>query len=256
MFHQKSAAEVALGVPKSIGASWFLPLNYDGTVGTSMAKALFVTGIYYVLAAIIYFLAAGRLDLPLAWLYFVTNALLGAGIVVAIGRRDPGLLRERLKPGPGEQDKIYKAFGTLFYIVQLVVAGIDAGRRHWPPTVGPSLQFASFLFVTVGLLIMTWAMLANAFFSSAVRLQPDRNQVVISSGPYRFLRHPGYAGGILYLIFGGLALGSWWASLTAIPMLALTIRRTLLEDALLQHGLPGYPEYAARVPFRLIPHVW
>lgn len=98
-------------------------------------------------------------------------------------------------------------------------------------------------------------MLANSFFSIAVRLQPDRNQVVVSRGPYQYVPHPGYTGGILYLLFGGLALGSWWASLTAIPALALTVRRTLLEDSMLHAGLPGYADYAKKVSFRLTPGI-
>jgi protein-S-isoprenylcysteine O-methyltransferase Ste14 len=99
-------------------------------------------------------------------------------------------------------------------------------------------------------------MFTNSFFSLAVRLQPDRKQKVVTSGPYAVVRHPGYTGGFLYLIFNGLALGSWWAILTAIPMLALTIRRTLLEDAMLRRGLEGYGEYATSVRYRLIPGIW
>lgn len=221
-----------------------------------MFKAVIATVFYYVASALLYFLAAGRWNLPLAWLYFLINFLVGLGLVIVIGIKDPGLLQERLKPAPGEQDKLYRPFATALALIQLIVAGIDAGRRHWPPTVSPRLQFAAILLVFVGLLLLTWAMLTNSFFSLAVRLQPDRNQAVVCTGPYQFVRHPGYTGGILYLVFGGLALGSWWASLTAIPALALTIRRTLLEDSMLQTGLPGYAEYAARVPFRLFPGIW
>jgi protein-S-isoprenylcysteine O-methyltransferase Ste14 len=221
-----------------------------------MAKALFVTLLYYLFGALTFFLSAGRIDLPLAWLYIVTNALLGIATVLILAKRDPALLQERLKPGPGEHDKIYKVFGTVCYFVLFILAGLDVGRRHWSPAVSPILQLFALLLDIGGLVFMLWAMMTNAFFSSAVRLQPDRNQVLITSGPYRFMRHPGYTGGILYLIFSGLALGSWWAGLTVLPMLVLTIRRTLLEDALLQRGLPGYAEYAAKVPFRLLPHVW
>lgn len=99
-------------------------------------------------------------------------------------------------------------------------------------------------------------MFANPFFSLAVRLQPDRNQAVVSRGPYAIVRHPGYTGGILYLIFTGLALGSWWATFATILVLALRVRRTMLEDAMLRAGLNGYHEYAVRVRFRLLPGVW
>jgi protein-S-isoprenylcysteine O-methyltransferase Ste14 len=118
------------------------------------------------------------------------------------------------------------------------------------------LQATSLLLVFAGLLMLIWAMLANPFFSSAVRLQPDRKQVLVSTGPYRLVRHPGYTGGILYLIFTSLALGSWWAELLAIPMLVLTLRRALMEDSMLRDGLEGYRDYSVKVRFRLIPGVW
>lgn len=221
-----------------------------------MAKVFVTTVVYYTLASAIYFVAAGRSDLLLAWLYFTMNAAVGFGLVLVLGRKDPGLLQERLKPGPGERDKIFKAVNTTLMVIQLVIAGVDVGRRHWSPSVSPGLQVTSLLLVFAGLLILTWAILANPFFSSAVRLQPDRKQVLVNVGPYRFVRHPGYTGGILYLVFTGLALGSWWAELLAIPMLVLTLRRSLLEDAMLREGLEGYRDYSAKVRFRLIPGIW
>jgi protein-S-isoprenylcysteine O-methyltransferase Ste14 len=221
-----------------------------------MAKAIVSTALYYTIASVLYFVAAGRWNLPLAWLYFIVNAAVGFGLVLVLGRKDPGLLQERLKPGPGEKDKIFKAVNTTLVAIQLVIAGFDTGRRHWAPRVSPALQATSLFLVFAGLLMLIWAMLANPFFSSAVRLQPDRKQVLVSTGPYRLVRHPGYTGGILYLIFTGLALGSWWAELLAIPMLILTLRRTLKEDSMLRDGLEGYRDYSAKVRFRLIPGVW
>jgi protein-S-isoprenylcysteine O-methyltransferase Ste14 len=221
-----------------------------------VSKAIVSTVLYYSIASVLYFVAAGRWDLPLAWLYFIVNAAVGFGLVLVLGRKDPGLLQERLKPGPGEKDRIFKAVNTTLMAIQFVIAGFDAGRRHWAPGVSPALQVTSLLLVFGGLLMLTWAMLANPFFSSAVRLQPDRKQVLVSTGPYRLVRHPGYTGGILYLIFTGLALGSWWAESLAIPMLILTLRRTRMEDSMLRDGLEGYGDYSAKVRFRLIPGVW
>jgi protein-S-isoprenylcysteine O-methyltransferase Ste14 len=219
-----------------------------------VAKAIVSTVLYYAIASGLYFVAAGRWNLPLAWLYFIVNAAVGFGLVLVLGRKDPGLLQERLKPR--EKDKIFKAVNTTLMAIQLVIAGFDAGRRQWAPRVSPALQATSLLLVFAGLLMLIWAMLANPFFSSAVRLQPDRKQVLVSTGPYRLVRHTGYTGGILYLIFTGLALGSWWAELLAIPMLVVTLRRTLMEDSMLRDGLEGYRDYSAKVRFRLIPGVW
>jgi protein-S-isoprenylcysteine O-methyltransferase Ste14 len=219
-------------------------------------KAAVATILFYAATAAIYFFAAGRWDLPLAWVYFVLNFLVGLLLVLVLGVKDPGLLQERLKPGPGEQDKVYRPAGTIFSIITLVVAGMDVGRLHWSSPVPVGLQVIANLLVFAGLLILTWAMFENSFFSLAVRLQADRNQVPVTTGPYALVRHPGYFGGVLYLVFTGPALGSWWATLVSIPMLALTIRRILLEDLMLREGLPGYSEYAAGVRFRLIPGVW
>jgi len=221
-----------------------------------MAKAIVVTILFSAVSVALFFLVAGRWDLPLAWLYFICNFLVSMVLVLVLGIKDPGLLKERLKPGPGDQDKLYRPVSSALAVLQLMVAGFDVGRRHWPPTVSPGLQITAILLVFVGLLILTWALFTNSFFSLAVRLQPDRNQVVISTGPYQYVRHPGYSGGVLYVLFTGLALGSRWASLAAIPILAMIIRRTFLEEAMLRTGLPGYSEYVARVPFRLIPGVW
>jgi protein-S-isoprenylcysteine O-methyltransferase Ste14 len=221
-----------------------------------MAKAIVATILFTAVSAALFFLSAGRWDLPLPWLYFVGNFLVNMALVLVLGIKDPGLLKERLRPGPGDQDKVYRPVSTVLAVLQLMIAGFDAGRRHWPPVVSAGLQVIALLLAFAGLLIVTWALFTNSFFSLAIRLQPDRNQVVISTGPYRYVRHPGYAGGILYVAFTGLALGSWWASLAAIPILALIIRRIFLEEAMLRTGLPGYSEYAANVPFRIIPGVW
>jgi protein-S-isoprenylcysteine O-methyltransferase Ste14 len=123
--------------------------------------------------------------------------------------------------------------------------------------VAPWLQIAALVFVVLGYLFMLWVTLTNRFFSSAVRLQTDRGQVVVDSGPYRLLRHPGYAGAIPYLAFGGLALGSWLATLIAgVSVIVILLRRTLLEDKMLREGLAGYKAHAARVNYRLAPGIW
>lgn len=221
-----------------------------------MRKTIIVSVLFYSFSALAYFLPAGRLDLPFAWCYFVANAVLGLWTVAIADARNPGFAEERLRPAPGERDRLFKPVGTVCSLILLVLSGLDVGRFHWAPVVGWRLQLTALLLDLLGLGLVCWSMLANSFFSSAVRLQPDRSQVLVTSGPYRIVRHPGYTGGLLYLALNGLALGSWWAGIAAIPMLVLTIRRTLLEDAMLQAGLVGYPEYSNQVPYRLIPGIW
>jgi protein-S-isoprenylcysteine O-methyltransferase Ste14 len=212
---------------------------------------------YFAVSAPIYFAGAGRTDLPLAWPYFGINLGVGVTFTVILERVNPGLIAERLKPGPGEQDRVFKIGSSILTVLMLVVAGLDVGQYHSGGTVWPWLQIAALVFVFLGYLFMAWATLVNRYFSSAVRLQTDRGQVVIDTGPYRLVRHPGYTGAIPYLAFSGLALGSWLATLIAgAPMILILLRRTLLEDNMLREGLSGYREYAARVKYRQVPGIW
>jgi protein-S-isoprenylcysteine O-methyltransferase Ste14 len=96
----------------------------------------------------------------------------------------------------------------------------------------------------------------NRFFSSIPRIQSERGHTVISTGPYRFVRHPGYTAGLLAAITSGIALGSWISTFIAPIALALLVWRTIVEDRMLQRDLPGYGDYAARVPYRLVPGIW
>lgn len=137
-----------------------------------------------------------------------------------------------------------------------MIAGLDTGRFHWSHHFPASLQFFGLLLAAGGFWFALWAMLENSFFSSAVRLQSDRGQAVVTSGPYRFIRHPGYAGTSLFMVGSGLSLGSWWALLPITLILALILRRTILEDAMLMRGLAGYGDYGKAVAFRLIPGLW
>ena len=213
--------------------------------------------LYFGVSAAIYFVSAGRTNLPLARAYFGIN--LGTGVIFSIVLEivNPGLIAERFKPGAGEQDRVFKIASSILTVLMLLVAGLDVGRYHWTGPVAPWLQIAVLVFVVLGYLFMAWATLTNRFFSSAVRLQTDRGQVVVDSGPYRLVRHPGYAGAIPYLAFSGLALGSWLATLIAgAPMVVILLRRTLLEDKMLREGLAGYKEYAAKVKYRLALGIW
>ena len=104
--------------------------------------------------------------------------------------------------------------------------------------------------------LTTWAMLVNRFFSRAVRLQPDRGNQVVTSGPYRLVRYPGYSGGLLLLLSAGFALGSWIAMAPIPLMLPLMVRRTLIEESMLANALPGYADYTQRVRPRIVPGIW
>jgi protein-S-isoprenylcysteine O-methyltransferase Ste14 len=141
-------------------------------------------------------------------------------------------------------------------LVHLVIAGLDVGRFGWSgplplPVQGPALVGFG---AAMGLSI--WAVASNRFFSPVVRLQSERGHHLVTTGPYRFLRHPGYLGTILGSPCAGIALGSWWSLLPLLPMVFLFLRRISVEDRFLREGLVGYADYADRVRYRLVPGLW
>jgi protein-S-isoprenylcysteine O-methyltransferase Ste14 len=140
-------------------------------------------------------------------------------------------------------------------LATLVVAGLDQ-RFQWSPSLPVSLQHMALAGVVLGYALAVWALLVNRFFSAVVRIQRDRGHFVITSGPYRCIRHPGYAGGLIASLMVPLLLTSLWALVPAGLTSIAIILRTLLEDRTLQHDLPGYKEYAQHTRFRLVPRIW
>jgi protein-S-isoprenylcysteine O-methyltransferase Ste14 len=219
-------------------------------------RALLMT--FYAVAsaaalAAIMCLAAGRWDVPMFW---VTSGAMGVLVLVGGLLMDRSLIRERLRPGPGGMDKALIYWGKLLMLATLLIAGWDVGRYHWSDTVPLGLQIVSLVGFSLGIGVMTWAMVVNRFFSSVVRLQKDRGHHLVTSGPYSVVRHPGYAGGVVSVPLFGLAVGSWLAALPMLAFSLLMLRRTVIEDRFLQENLEGYAEYARRVRCRLIPGVW
>jgi protein-S-isoprenylcysteine O-methyltransferase Ste14 len=169
---------------------------------------------------------------------------------------DPGLRAERHRPGPGGRSRRVRFFALPLLVAHLVVAGLDIGRFGWSGPMPVAVQAGALLGYAAGMGLSIWAMIANRFFSPVVRIQNERGHHVVSSGPYRFLRHPGYTGVILGSLCGGVALGSWWSLLPLAPLVAVFLHRTALEDRFLREGLDGYADYALRVRYRLVPGLW
>jgi protein-S-isoprenylcysteine O-methyltransferase Ste14 len=199
--------------------------------------------------------SAGRWDLPMFWAYAgIWLVILG----VVVSTIDPDLMRERLRPSGAGQDslKLLRGLGLVLFIGLHAFAGLDVGRYHWSDTVPLSLQVGGLIGFAAAMAIVVWAQRVNRFFSSAVRIQHDRDHHVITTGPYQFVRHPGYASFITGSLCSALALGSWWSLLPPTIFALLFIRRTALEDCFLLKQLEGYPEYAKRVRYRLVPGLW
>lgn len=204
-----------------------------------------------VLAAFL-FTSAGRLDLPWFWTVLGLHAFM---MFAALGLLDPGLMEERMKPGPGGRDRRLRAWLALCFVTQFIVAGLDVGRFGWSGPMPPAVQWTGLIVYAGGMILCLWAMSVNRFFSPVVRLQQERGHSLVTAGPYRYIRHPGYAG-ILLSACVGIALGSWWSLSPLVLALGLILRRTALEDRFLRGSLEGYASYAERVRYRLVPGLW
>lgn len=211
-----------------------------------------------ILVSTVLFVTAGRWDLPMFWAFVVAHSGSHLALMLIVFRNNLDLLRERQQPGEGAKawDRVLLSIYLWIAMAIFVVAGLDVGRYHWSDSVPPWLQVAGVAAFVASFGLNTWAMAVNNFYSRVVRIQKDRGQVVVTDGPYRFVRHPSYAGGIVSWVCAALALGSWWALLPAALVGLVFVVRTALEDRTLQEELPGYTEYAECVRYRLLPGVW
>jgi protein-S-isoprenylcysteine O-methyltransferase Ste14 len=171
-------------------------------------------------------------------------------VVVAL-TADRDLVRERIKPGPGNHDHVTRPLALVMILAHWIIAGLDVGRLHWS-VIPRDVQLAGLVGYAVAMAFLFWAVRTNPFYSSVVRVQTDRGQRTVANGPYRFVRHPGYAATLAGVFAGGLALGSWLAMPPLAVLGVFFLRRTFLEDRMLIAELPGYAEYASRVRYRLV----
>jgi protein-S-isoprenylcysteine O-methyltransferase Ste14 len=208
---------------------------------------------FVVLTAVALFAAVGTIAIAGFWIYL---AIFAAVMVVSFAMLDPGLLRERMRPG-GKRPPLGLRLFTIVLVVHWIVAGLDRGRFHWSDNVPVWLQALGLIAVAEGYALALWAMRVNRFFSSVVRIQSDRGQTVITAGPYAVIRHPGYLAGVMIIAASGVALGSWLAAAFLIVFsLPFLLYRAITEDRVLQAELPGYSDYAARVRWRVLPGIW
>ncbi len=211
------------------------------------------SAMFLVLAAVALFASAGTVAILGFWLYL---AIFAAVFVAALLWLDPGLLRERMRPG-GKRPPLALRLFTIVLFLHWIAAGLDRGRLHWSDGVPPWLQAAGLVAVAAGYALCLWAMAVNRFFSSVVRIQAERGQHVVTAGPYAYVRHPGYLAGIVIMVASGLALGSWLAAaLLVITSLPFLLHRAITEDQVLLAELAGYCDYARRVRWRLLPGIW
>jgi len=205
----------------------------------------------------ILFGAAGRLDWPMGWAYIGVLVLVTAVTPLIT---DPELLieeRGRAKEGTKGWDKIlFSLFSLVSPALGLpVVAALDL-RFEWLPEIPPVFQIVALVVYVLGWAVHLWAMASNRFFARSVRIQMDRGQTVATGGPYQYVRHPGYVGGILLQVAAPISLGSLWALIPGGLGALLLIIRTALEDKTLLEELDGYKDYAQQTCYRLLPGIW
>jgi len=218
-----------------------------------MAKRLKRLGLATLMIAGLLFALAGTWRDPWLWAYVSVCSAAAAYALLSI---DEDLAKERFRPPNAGADRLAVRFLRLVALSHLVVGALDTGRWHLTPPVPAAVRIVALVGMATGLVMFYRAMRENRFFSAVVRIQDDRGHRVVDSGPYRVVRHPGYAGLILVPPFSGMALGSWVAVAIGLIMSALVVRRVLFEDSFLRHNLDGYAAYTQRVPHRLVPGVW
>jgi len=220
------------------------------------ARAVEVLVMFVIIAALL-FGAAGTLDWAWGWLYlgiYLASVAVNAWFL----RRSPQLVAERglpAEPMPAWDKALSGLWAAAQFAALPLVAGLDR-RFGWTGPVDPAWHLLGALLFAAGLGLFGWAMVSNAYFSTVARVQGDRGQRVCRSGPYRFVRHPGYSGTILQSVGAPLLLGSMWACLPGVVAIASIVARTRLEDRMLLAELPGYADYAGDVRKRLVPLVW
>jgi len=234
--------------------------NSSGAVRKISWKQILRFAIFVLVTPMVLFASAGRLDWWMAWAY--TGLVIAATRVsrVVVARKNPDLLAERAQASEGEGikpwDKVIVPLIAIYGpIVTCIVAGLDIGFG-WSPQVPLALKLAALIIVELGSVVSTWAMVANKFFSAYVCIQEDRGHTVATGGPYQYVRHPGYAGGLLAWLVTPAMFGSLWAFMPAGIVVFATIIRTALEDKTLLEELNGYRDYAQQVRYRLVPGVW
>ncbi len=202
-------------------------------------------------------LTAGRWDWIEFWIFLATYLTVFVAWGMYLKFKKPDLMEERLTAfGKGKKwDRILISIYWIMILVFLFTAALDAGRYQNFITPIP-IKILAMLFILAGYALGFWSGIANQYLSSFVRIQEERGHQVSQAGPYRFIRHPMYAGDILTYPFVALFLNSLWALIPAVLIILLFILRTHLEDNTLQKELDGYREYAQQVKYRLVPYVW
>lgn len=224
-----------------------------------VSKLIIRTVLWIAAMAVLLFVSAGTLRWPGAWIFLAEVLVLSLAIGLWLNRHDPGLLRERMgsfvQRNQTAGDRIFMIPLISLYVGWLVLMALDAQRFGWSSVpVWAQALGALGIFLTMYVCYLTFR--ENSFAAPVIKIQAERGHRVVTTGPYAYVRHPMYAGALLFFVGVPLLLGSWWGLALAPLLTALLVFRIGVEERTLRAGLPGYREYAARVRYRLIPLVW
>jgi len=202
------------------------------------------------------FLPVWSLDYWQGWIYWAAFFVSVTTISVYFMKKDLKLIASRLKAGPTAEkersQQITQIFATVFFVILLLIPPLD---HHFQWSNIPAYAVTtSDAFVVLGLAIVFLVFRENSFTSAIIEVNKD--QKVISTGPYAVVRHPMYSGALLMLLFTPLALGSFWGLLAFPPMLVVISYRLVMEEKFLVKSLDGYSEYCQKTRHRLIPYIW
>jgi protein-S-isoprenylcysteine O-methyltransferase Ste14 len=229
----------------------------DQSLLGNIVKRMVQVALLVAFMAVVLFLSSGRLNWMWAWIFIGLN-LIGVLInSIILLRYNPETIAERAEAeGMKDWDKIVSGlWAVTYYILMLLVAGLDT-RFGWTPLLALALYVAGGIVFVLGFAFFSWAMISNAYFTAVVRIQAERGQTICTTGPYRFVRHPGYVGAIIQSLATPLLLGSLWALIPGGVAAILMVTRTALEDQTLHQELDGYQDYAQQVRYRLLPGIW
>ncbi len=203
------------------------------------------------------FWPAGKIAWWPGWAVLAVMAAWILATALIILKTNPALLAERLGPRQGAKpwDTAIMSVLGLTQLARYILAGLDQ-RYGWTPGFPPPAQVLALVICILGYALFVWATASNAFFSQIVRIQAERGHRVATGGPYRYIRHPGYIGAILFELAAPILLASGWALIPSLLGAFLLVLRTSLEDRVLKAELGGYGDYAGRVRYRLVPGVW
>ena len=224
-----------------------------------LGKALLEVLAEFAVFAALLFVSAGTLLWPAGWAFIALFFSFALAIVLWLAREEPELLAERMSSpiqrGQPLWDKVFVAAVMVLFLAWLILMPLDAVRFGWSEVPG-WLQLLGALGMVLSFYIMFLTFRENAYLAMVVKVQQERGQSVVSTGPYRYVRHPLYASTLLFFPGSALLLGSWWGLMFCTVLLGLLVWRIPLEERMLENGLDGYNEYERNVRYRLIPHVW